>query len=237
MGSTVTPTITHVGQFGHMINAYLVHEDDGLTLVDGLQGNQSVRILAAAESIGAPIVRITLTHAHSDHVGAIDALVDALPDAEFIVGRREAKLLSAKPTLEPGEPSSGRLLPISAGVRSTPARTLEPGDMVGSLRVVSSPGHSLGDLSFVDTRDDAVICGDVYSTIGGVATTAGPFWRFPLPGTFSWHRPTVVQSAARLAALEPSILLPGHGRPVAKPASAMRAAVARRGGDAAPATS
>jgi len=88
MSKSLTPTITHVGQFGSLVNAYLVHEDDGLTLIDGLQGNQSKRILAAAEAIGKPITRVTLTHAHPDHVGAIDPILAALPEAEFIVGAR-----------------------------------------------------------------------------------------------------------------------------------------------------
>lgn len=230
MSKSVTPTITRVSQFGSLVNAYLVQEDDGLTLIDGLQGNQSKRILAAAEQIGKPITRITLTHAHPDHVGAVDKLLRQLPGAEFIVGRREAKLLADKPALEPGEPTDGKLMPRGGGVKSTPTRTIEHGEMVGSLKAIWSPGHSLGHLSFQDTRDGAVICGDVYSTVGGVATTAGPFWRFPFPGLFTWHRPTVLESAGRLADLEPSVLLPGHGDAVREPVNAMRAAIARRAG-------
>ncbi len=181
MSNSITPTITRVGQFGSLINAYLVHEDDGLTLIDGLQGNQSKRILAAAEAIGKPIVRVTLTHAHPDHVGAVDPLLAKLPGAEFIVGRRESKVLNAKPALEPGEPTDGKLMPRGGGVRSTPARTIEHGELIGSLKAIWSPGHSVGHLSFFDTRDGALICGDVYSTVGGLATTAGPFWRFRCP--------------------------------------------------------
>lgn len=228
MSKSLTPSITHVGQFGSLVNSYLVHEDDGLTLVDGLQGNQSKRILAAAEAIGKPIVRVTLTHSHPDHVGAVDALLRRLPDAEFIVGAREAKVLTSKPALEPGEPTDGKLVPKSAGVKSEPARRIEHGEMIGSLRAIWSPGHSVGHLSFLDTRDGALICGDVYSTVGGVATTAGPFWRFPFPGLFTWHRPTVLDSASRLADLEPTLLLPGHGAAVKDPVPAMRAAIARR---------
>lgn len=228
MSNSITPTITRVGQFGSLINAYLVHEDDGLTLIDGLQGNQSKRILAAAEQIGKPIVRVTLTHAHPDHVGAVDALLRQLPNAEFIVGRRESKVLREKPALEPGEPTDGKLMPRGGGVTSTPSRTIEHGELIGSLNAIWAPGHSVGHLAFQDTRDGALICGDVFSTVGGVATTAGPFWRFPLPGLFTWHRPTVLESAGRLADLDPTVLLPGHGDAVREPVNAMRAAIARR---------
>jgi glyoxylase-like metal-dependent hydrolase (beta-lactamase superfamily II) len=228
MSKRITPTITRVSQFGSLVNAYLVQEDDGLTLIDGLQGNQSKRILAAAEALGQPIARVTVTHAHPDHVGAIDPILAQLPEAEFIVGRRESKLLAAKPQLEPGEPTNGKLMPRDGGVKAVPTRTIEHGEMIGSLKAIWSPGHSIGHLSFLDTRDGALICGDVYSTVGGVATTAGPFWRFPLPGLFTWHRPTVLESAGRLADLEPSVLLPGHGGAAHEPVNAMRAAIARR---------
>lgn len=228
--STSNGFTTHVGQFGHLINAYLVREDDGLTLIDGLQGNQSKKILAAAEGLGAPIRRIVLTHAHPDHVGAIDALVAQLPEVEFIVGAREARAMANGISLEPGEPTDGKIKNQRAdGVKTAkPTRTVEHGDMVGSLRAVWSPGHSLGHISWFDTRDGSLYCGDVYSTVGGVATTAGPYWKFPLPGAVSWHRPTDLDSAKRLAELEPTALLPGHGKPVPNPTHAMQAAIARK---------
>lgn len=232
MSKSLTPTINHVGQFGSLVNAYLVHEDDGLTVVDGLQGDQSDKIMQAAHVIGKPIKRVVLTHAHPDHVGAVDGLVAKLPGVEFIVGRRESKALNAKtPELLDGEPTNGKK-PQGANVRSTPTRTIEHGEMVGSLRAIWTPGHSVGHLAFQDTRDGALICGDVFSTVGGVATTAGPYWRFPLPGFVTWHRPTDLESAQRLTQLEqaPTVLLPGHGKAVHEPLAAMRAAVAKRSG-------
>lgn len=211
-----------------LINAYLVREDDGLTLIDGLVGNQTKRILAAAEALGAPIKRVLLTHAHPDHTGSIDKLLAAVPTAEFIAGRRESKILDAKPRTEPGEPK-GLLLPQSGGVKSAPHRLIEDGDTVGSLQVHAAPGHSLGQLAYLDTRDETLICGDAFSTVGGVATTAERFWKFPLPGTFTWHRPTALETARRLRALDPKRLAPGHGAVVEAPGSAMDAAIARVG--------
>lgn len=217
-------TLTQIVQFG-LINAYLVREDDGLTLIDALNPKGEQRILAAAQGLGAPITRIALTHAHPDHVGSLDALVAALPDAEVIVGRRESKPLAGDRGPEPGEPEGKK--PPKLKVKSQPTRLVEAGDTIGSLRVVAAPGHSQGQIAFLDTRDQTLICGDAYSTIGGVATTAGPYWKFPLPGFVSWHRPTALQTARDLRALNPARLAPGHGKVVEAPGAAMDRAIAR----------
>jgi glyoxylase-like metal-dependent hydrolase (beta-lactamase superfamily II) len=101
------------------------------------------------------------------------------------------------------------------------------GDAVGSLEAVSTPGHTPGHIAFLDRRDGTVLCGDVYTTIGGVATTTGRNLRFPLAISATWHGPTELESACALRALEPVRLAPGHGRVVESPVVAMDAAIAR----------
>jgi hypothetical protein len=60
-----------------------------------------------------------------------------------------------------------------------------------------------------------------------VATSARVNPRFPLPGLATWHRPTVLESARALRALNPERLAPGHGKVVESPAVAMDAALER----------
>ena len=219
-------TLTRVTRIG-LVNAYLVREDDGLTLVDTAIPGSTKAIRAAAERLGAPIVRIALTHAHSDHVGSLDALHAALPDAEVLISARDARLLAKDKAPEPGEPADAKLRGGYPGTATKPTRLLAPGDRVGSLEVVAAPGHTPGQLAFLDTRDRTLIAGDAYATVGGVATAAKPYWRFPVPALVTWHRPTALQTARDLRALEPSRLAVGHGPVVEAPGEQMDAAIAR----------
>src|ERR687885_2079903 len=114
------------------VNCYLVREDDGLTLIDAALPGSAPAILAAAQALGAPIVRIVLTHAHGDHVGSLDALAAELPQAEVLISTRDARLLAGDKSLDPGE-DRGKLRGSYPGAKTRPGRTFEHGERIGSL--------------------------------------------------------------------------------------------------------
>jgi glyoxylase-like metal-dependent hydrolase (beta-lactamase superfamily II) len=221
------PPVTRVSRFG-FVNAYLVEEEDGLTVIDTMLPKSGKVVLAKAEELGRPIVRIVLTHAHGDHVGSLDELAAQLPDAEVSISARDARLLAGDKTLDPGEPRD-KLRGSYPRVKTTPARKLVPGDRVGSLEVIAAPGHTPGHSALLDTRDNTLYCGDAYSTLGGVATTAKANPRFPLPAMATWHRPTALETAKALRAVDPARLAPGHGKVVESPGAAMDRAIAKAG--------
>jgi len=219
----MTPPI-RISRFG-FVNAYLVREEDGLTLVDTMIPGSSKPILAAARDAGAPIVRIALTHAHGDHIGSLDALAEALPGVEVLISSRDARLLAKDRTMDPGEPDA-KLRGGYPGAKTAPTSTFAPGDRVGSLEVVAAPGHTPGHVAFFDPRDGTLLCGDAYSTLGGVATASKLNPRFPLVALATWHRPTALASARALRDLDPARLAPGHGGIVESPGEAMERAIA-----------
>jgi len=134
-----------------MVNCFFVAEEDGLTLVDTNLFGSASAILAAAERIGSLIRRIVLTHAHIDHVGSLADLCKRLPEVEWMIGKREAKLLAGNLSLEPGE--TGKKLFGFFPVNLQQTRLLNDGDRVGSLLVMTSAGHTPGHTSYFDIRD------------------------------------------------------------------------------------
>ncbi len=220
--------LSRISRLG-FVNAYLVREDDGFTVVDTMIFASAKRIVREAERLGAPIVRIVLTHAHGDHIGSLDDLAGMVSGAEVIISEREMRLLSKDKSMDPGEAQS-KLRGSYPGAKTGPNRVVNAGDRIGSLEVLPTPGHTPGHISLLDTRDRTLICGDAFSTLGGVETTARINPRFPLPALATWDRPTALRSARALRAVEPARLAPGHGGVVESPLDEMDAAIRRAGG-------
>jgi glyoxylase-like metal-dependent hydrolase (beta-lactamase superfamily II) len=209
------------------VNCYLVEEEDGLTLIDCAMPFSAKGILAAAEKLGQPIRRIVLTHAHGDHVGALDRLKQELPEAEVMISARDARLLAGDTSLQADEPQFPIKGDVPKKIATRPDRLLQDGDRIGSLTVHAAPGHTPGMLAFLDTRSGALIAGDALQTHGGVAVSGTLMPWFPFPAIATWHKPLALESARKLLALRPALLAVGHGKLLANPQPAMQHAVER----------
>ena len=217
-----TSTLFRLTRFS-MFNCFLVREDDGFTLVDTNLPGSASGILRAAENLGTPIRRILLTHAHFDHVGSLDSVLQSTPGIELGTSLRESRLLARDFTLDPGE--SGKPLLGFPGVKARPTILLKDGDRVGSLQAISSPGHTPGHMSLLDIRDGSLLAGDSFVNQMGL-TAAGVFkLYFPMPALFSWNKKLSALSARKLRDLKPARLAVGHGATLDSPLAAMDRAV------------
>ena len=209
----------------HFVNAFLVREDDGFTLVETTLPRGAGELIAAARGAGAEIKRIALTHGHGDHVGSLDALRQQLGQSvEVLVPDLDARIHAGEKVLDGKLPGQWPKLATRPDVRLT------GGERIGSLEVIPTPGHTPGHVSLLDTRDQTVIVGDVFTSIGGLAVSNHFNLRFPLAAIATWDKTKDLESAQRLRALGPSMLVVGHGGPVRNPTQAMDEAIAGAGG-------
>ncbi|MEJ3718466.1 MBL fold metallo-hydrolase [Paenibacillus polymyxa] len=222
--------VQHVYQLTFMprlfpVNCYLVEEKEGLTLIDAGLPYSAQRIEQAAARIGQPIIRIVLTHAHGDHVGALDKLKAKYPEAQVFISRRDARLLKGDVSLEAGEPDTPIRGSVPKNILTQPDVLLEDGDNVGSLLAISVPGHTPGSMGFLDTRARALIAGDAFQTRGGVAVAGRLKPLFPFPALATWNKEISLQSAKKLASYNPSLLAAGHGNMLKHPQSQLERAI------------
>jgi len=186
------------------INCYLAED----VLIDAGRTWDRRRIFAELE--GREISMLALTHVHPDHQGVAKDVCEArgIPlachagDVDAMEGRRPVQEASAS------NPVNRMIASIWQGPPYKVERVLQEGDEVAGFRVVHAPGHSRGHVLFFRESDRVVICGDVIRNMS--YATGLPGIKEP-PPLFTYDMEENRRSIRKLAALDPSLILPGHG--------------------------
>jgi glyoxylase-like metal-dependent hydrolase (beta-lactamase superfamily II) len=200
------------------VNAFMLAEEDGLTLIDaGLKGNDR-RIARAVRQIGRKpedLRDILITHHHADHVGALAALIEK-SGAKAWVHPLDAPIVAGEERRPPANPSSiaGRILgplierlPQNNPPPAKPTAEVNDGDIVpvgGGVKVIATPGHTMGHVSYlVEGHGGILFAGDA---------AAHMFGRLGKPiGMFTENMAMAKDSIRKLAALEFETACFGHG--------------------------
>lgn len=207
------------------VNCYLVEEEESLTLIDAALPYSVKGVSKTVSQLGKPLTNIVLTHAHGDHVGALDGLKEMYPEVKLSISVRDAKLLRGDTSLESGEPPFKIRGSVPKRIKTVPDVLLAEGDRIGSLQVVSTPGHTPGSISLLDTRSGALIAGDAFQARGGIAVSGTLVPLFPFPAMATWHKESALASARKVASLKPALLAVGHGRMAVHPAQLIARAI------------
>jgi glyoxylase-like metal-dependent hydrolase (beta-lactamase superfamily II) len=200
-------------------NAYLVKRDDGITVVDtGLPGNAG-KIIDYVQSIGcqaSDIKTIVLTHSDMDHSGSVARLKEETK-ARVAIHEADAPRLSGEKEPKAVKGVLGLLLRAMAAVmrfkRMKADVLLKDSDIVDRLTVIHTPGHTDGSIClYLPGR--ALFVGDALLTDDERMLS--------LPRrSMSTDLDQAKESIKKVSELEYSVLLPGHGPPIERNASAI----------------
>ncbi|GGL71151.1 MBL fold metallo-hydrolase [Wenxinia marina] len=219
------PSVRQIVRLG-AFSCHLVEHENDLTLIDTNFAGSHKGVLAEVERIGKPLARVLITHAHSDHVGALDALTAALPDVEVVASARTARLLAGDRSLDPDE-AGMKLRGGYTTVKTRPGRLVADGDVVAGFRTIATPGHAVGHVSYLHEPTGHLFSGDALISAGGGLHVSGVFrLRFPFPYFATASLPMAVDSARRLAAQSPTAIFPVHGPAVPDAGPALQRALA-----------
>jgi glyoxylase-like metal-dependent hydrolase (beta-lactamase superfamily II) len=184
----------------------------GPTLVDtGFPGMlELLRAALAAEGVAlADIRRVLVTHHDLDHIGLLPDVVRE-SGAEVWASAAEVPFVQGQqsPQKRPAAPPLGGLEEICV------SRVLEDGevlDLAGGVRVVATPGHTVGHLSFLVEKDGVLISGDALTSQDGTLHGPNP--------QFTPDLPQAARSVRALAALAPAGIQTYHGGFVSRDAA------------------
>lgn len=197
------PPIRH--SLGGLFNQYLVPEREELTLIDTGLPPLLPAILRTVKFYQRPIRRILLTHGHGDHVRNLDSLRSLFPQAEVMMHALDVHYLRR------------------FGLKTRPTRFLEGGEQLGPIRVLATPGHSLGHVSFFDERDSTLYAGDAFINVPHLRVTTEFNLLFPMPSIVAADPVAALASARKLADLTDICwLATGHGPVLQNPLESMR---------------
>lgn len=207
------------------VNCFLIAENQELTLIDTGLNRSAKGILNAINKIGLPLKKIILTHAHTDYIGGLATINAAYPDAEILIGKREWAILQEQ--LSPPSSSIYSNYPDLTPLAVEPTRFLEDGDIVNSLLIIETPGHTLGSISIFDQRYGYLVVGDLLQTRGGPAIAGDIRPLFPFPGKATWEPKIATQSTEKIMTLQPSLIACGHGDWLTEPNPTLSSLVTR----------
>ncbi len=191
-------------------NCWLWQEPDGLTLIDAAHSWDAGTILDTINMIDLPLKRIAITHAHPDHAGGAAELARRT-GATVYAHQCETRFLTGDASIAdmPGSRESRYLHRIArkTGLLDPPqiadVQSVSDGDLVGSLKVLHTPGHTPGSISLWSESDQSMFIGDNASTRFGILLL-----------NFSWFTldsERLEASLDRYSEVKARTLLAGHG--------------------------
>ena len=225
------------------VNIFAVaHSAGAWTLVDaGLPFCAGYIRNWAKEHFGTPPQSIVLTHGHFDHVSAAKELADDWQVPIYAHPLEFPYLTGQQSYPSPHVGAGGGLMswlsplyprgPVDLGSRLRALPDAEDASEAGlpGWQILFTPGHTPGHVSFFRPADRLLLAGDAFCTTKPESFFEAALLQEPElhgpPAYFTWDEEVAAGSILGLAALQPDILAPGHGHPLAGEAVAAKMAI------------
>lgn len=136
-------------------NTYFIEDENSVLLVD--PSSDGERIINKLKSIDKPLKAIILTHAHFDHIGALDEVLSEY-DVPVYLHEEEFDFLTDTSKNGSSKFQQYGLEPVKSS--ATPKSLEEGNHNIGGfdVNVLHTPGHSPGSLTYV--FNDFAVVGD-----------------------------------------------------------------------------
>jgi glyoxylase-like metal-dependent hydrolase (beta-lactamase superfamily II) len=176
----------HVAPMG-MANAYLIEDDDGLTLIDAGYPGREAAVFGAIRGLGrspGQLRRLIFTHAHPDHIGSAAAIVRET-GARTFMHPLDIPMAESGGPFRPIIASPGLSRRVMCELFFHPDERLEPvaidqpltdGEILpiaGGIEVIHTPGHSAGHVALLWRPERMLFAGDVYMNLMGLGDPVG----------------------------------------------------------------
>ncbi len=138
-------------------NCYIVQNEEGFCLIID-PGEEGARLISKINDKGLIPSAILLTHAHFDHIGAVDAVRDAFDIPVYIHENEEDWLSDASLNGSAKYPG----LPLITNRNADQLISSDCFMKIGpfTFEVRHTPGHSPGSVSYIFEKDHFAIVGD-----------------------------------------------------------------------------
>ena len=213
---------------GPASNWIIVREGEDFLVVDGGYPGDLQRVLASIRQIGlepADAKAMLITHGHVDHTGSAahfsreygTPILCSPEEVAHVRGQEKHQVTLGQVLRRAWRPRVCRwmLHVIRAGALAaepaTEARAWGANELralPGSPRAVLVPGHTPGHTAFVLPKANAVVTGDALVTGHPLSKETGVQMLHPM---FHSHPEAMGETLSRLADVDASLVLPGHG--------------------------
>ena len=211
------------------VNVFIVqnnHSSNWILIDTGLKTSapKIKAMIAEVLETGASPIAIVMTHGHFDHRGSLQKLADEW-QVPVYAHHLEMPYLTGKSSYPPPDPTVGggaiaglafmypkKPINVAEHLFELPEDGTIPG--IPEWKWIHTPGHTPGHISLFRESDGVLIAGDAFVTTKQESVFAVMTQKKELSGPPKYFTPdwgAAARSVKELAALEPAVVVTGHG--------------------------